>query len=46
MRKWLQQRGGATLTVVLLIAAGVIIVIALGRSNKLKTLAAIDLLPI
>lgn len=46
MRRWLQQRGGATLTVVLLIAAGLLIVIALSHSSKLKVLAAIDLLPI
>ena len=46
MWDWIKQRSGPTLTLLLLIAAGVLILVALVGSTKIKALAAIDLLPL
>lgn len=46
MWKWIQRQSGPTLTFALLLAAAVLVVIALIGSNKIKALAAVDLLPL
>lgn len=44
--KWAKTRGDGVLTAVLLVAAGILILIALSHSTKLKALAVVDLSPL